>query len=311
MADNTPREGDRSVPPETVAADISATPPNPGVQVPASMGVGLSYKVKVENYFGPLDLLLHLVKESEVDITRIALARIAEQYIAYIHAMQKLDLEVAGEFLVMASQLLLMKSRTLAPPPLDSENPDDAEEEQDVDNSLELIKKLLDYKRFKDRGRALDRAWEERSRRSARPRLKIEGAPEPEPEPLRDMELWDLVLLYTKVLKGIRIDAAYNILYREVPIEVWIEKILEMLAAQKQLSFQDLLGGENDRMKTVGMFLAMQTLARDGKVTIVQDAELGDIRVIPIAAAAPVAVPPPAPEPSPPAAAPEPPPTAI
>ncbi len=316
MADKEGREGDRALPPESDTSIPSAAPDapvaNPGVQVPASMGVGLSYKVKVENYFGPLDLLLHLVKESEVDITRIKLASVASQYISYIHAMQKLDLEVAGEFLVMASQLLLMKSRTLAPPPVDGDNPEDAEEEQNVDNSLELIKKLLDYKRFKDRSRALDRCWEERSHKFARPRLKIEGAPEPEPEPLRDMELWDLVLLYTKVLKGIRIDAAYNILYREVPIEVWIEKILEMLASQKQISFRDLLGGETDRMKTVGMFLAMLNLARDGRVTVVQDADLGDIRVIPILNPAPAVEPPLAvtPPPEPPLApppAPEPP----
>jgi segregation and condensation protein A len=273
------------VPPESATSDLAsaqnAAPTAPGVQVPASMGVGLSYKVKVENYFGPLDLLLHLVKENEVDVTRVSLANVAEQYISYLHAMQKLDLEVAGEFLVLASQLLLIKSRTLAPPPPDGEMTEaEAEEEQDVDNSLELIRKLLDYKRFKDRARALDRAFEERSRKFARPRLKIEGAPEPEPEPLRDMELWDLVLLYTKVIKGIRIDSAYNILYREVPLEVWIEKILEIMAAAKNLSFRELLGSDADRAKTVGMFVAMLMLARDGKVAITQDADLDDIRVV-------------------------------
>jgi segregation and condensation protein A len=264
MADKSPREGIPHVPASAEAPPVSALPT-----------AGFGYKVRVENYFGPLDLLLHLVREAEVDVTRISLARVAEQYIAYILAMQRLDIELAGEFLVIASQLLLIKSRTLAPPPLEGE--EGAEEEDEGDASLELIKKLLDYKRFKDRARALDACHEERQRRAGRPRVKVEGAG-PEPEPLRDMELWDLVLLYSRILKGVRLDVAMNILYRDVPLEVFVNHILETLAARRCLSFRELLG-EPDRVRTVGTFLALLQLAREQKVRITQEADLGEIRV--------------------------------
>lgn len=274
MADNTPREGDQ--PPVTSATAETTAPP---ATDPGPVAQGFGFKVRVEHYFGPLDLLLHLVKEAEVDITRITLAGIAEQYIAYLAAMQKLDIELAGEFLVIASQLLLIKSRTLAPPPEGEAAEGEEDEEEAADNSLELIKKLLDYKRFKDRAKALDRMWEERSRRFERPRVKIEGAPEPEPEPLRDMELWDLVLLYSKVIKSVGFTAGIQILYRDVPLEVYFESILQLLAGRRSMDFRELLEGENDRIRTVGTFLAILQLARDGRLSIVQDEDLGTIRI--------------------------------
>lgn len=252
------------------------TAPIDPAPAPAAEGVGFGYKVRVENYFGPLDLLLHLVKESEVDITRISLAQVAEQYIAYIVAMKKLDLELAGEFMAMASQLLLIKSRTIAPPPVDAENAE-GEEELEGDASLELIKKLLDYKRFKDRGRALDRLFEDRSNRFSRPRVKIEG--ETEQEPLRDMDLWGLVLLFSKVSKSVRIDSSIAILYRDVPLEVFFTQVLETLAARQNTTFAELLGIDKDRGRTLGLFLALLQLARDGKLLIHQEADLGDIKV--------------------------------
>jgi segregation and condensation protein A len=236
----------------------------------------LSYKVRVENYFGPLDLLLHLVKEAEVDITRVSLAQIAEQYVAHITAMEKLDLGVAGEFLVVASQLMLIKTRTLVPPEMraDEGEPDPDDEE---DTSVELIRKLLDYKRFKDRARALDRMFAERQGRHGRPRVKIEG--ETEQEPLRNMELWDLVLVYSRLLKSTRLDASMTILYGDIPIEQWMQTIRRALADRESVAFFDLVGAERDRSRVVGTFLAVLQLARDGEVKIFQDADLQDIKL--------------------------------
>ncbi len=243
----------------------------------------LSYKVRVENYFGPLDLLLHLVKEAEVDITRVSLAQVAEQYVAHLTAMKKLDLSVAGEFLVVASQLMLIKTRTLVPPELRAE--DGLEEPEDEeDTSVELIRKLLDYKRFKDRARALDRMFAERCARQGRPRIRLEG--ETEQEPLRDMELWDLVLVYSRLLKSTRLDASMTILYGDIPIEQWMETIRRALAERDSVAFFDLVGSERDRSQVVGTFLAVLQLARDGEVRIVQDADLQDMLLI----AAPQAV---------------------
>ena len=237
----------------------------------------LKYRVRVENYFGPLDLLLHLVKEAEVDVTRVSLAQIAEQYIAHITAMQKLDLAVAGEFLVVASQLMLIKTRLLVPPELRSEEGLEPEDDEG-DSSVELIRKLLDYKRFKDRARALDRLHAERSDRQGRPRLRLEG--ETEQEPLRPMELWDLVLVFSRILKSTRLDVAMTILYEDIPLEAWIETIRRALAERKSVGFYELVGSRTDRPKVVGTFLAMLQLARDQQVKIVQDADLQDIRLV-------------------------------
>jgi len=237
----------------------------------------LSYKVRVENYFGPLDLLLHLVKEAEVDITQVSLAQIAEQYVAHITAMKKLDLGVAGEFLVVASQLMLIKTRTLVPPELRSEDGElDGEDEEDT--SVELIRKLLEYKRFKDRARALDRMFAERSARHGRPRMRLEG--ETEQEPLRNMELWDLVLVYSRLLKSTRLDASMTILYGDIPIEQWMESIRKALMDRGSAAFFDLVGADRDRSRVVGTFLAVLQLARDGELRIVQDADLQDLLLI-------------------------------
>ena len=235
------------------------------------------YKVKLDNYYGPLDLLLHLVKETEVDITAIALARACEQYIQFLSAMERRDIDLSGNFLALASQLLLIKSRTIAPPELTPGAEGEGEEEEEGDTSLELIKKLLDYKRFKDRARMLDLMMTERSQKFGRPRIKLEG--ETEQEPLRNLELWDLVLLYSKALKGTRLDAMMSILYRDVPLEVFIDKILNTLIDKKTTSLHELLGESPDRTSILGTFLALLQLAKIQKVTVEQDVDYGDIRV--------------------------------
>jgi segregation and condensation protein A len=236
------------------------------------------YKVDLDNYYGPLDLLLHLVKETEVDITAIALARACEQYISFLTTMEKLDIDLSGNFLALASQLLLIKSRTIAPPEVATEGEGTGEEEEEEgDASLELIKKLLDYKRFKDRSRALDRMAAERALRFSRPHIRIEG--ETELEPLRNLELWDLVLLYSKAMKGVRLDAMLSILYRDVPLEVFIEKIQSALREKKRTTLSELLGEAPDRTAILGTFLGLLQLAKMQEVTIEQDVDMGDITV--------------------------------
>lgn len=234
------------------------------------------YKVQLDNYYGPLDLLLHLVKETEVDITAIALARACEQYISFLTAMERRDIDLSGNFLTLASQLLLIKSRTIAPPELIPATGEE-EEEEEGDASLELIRKLLDYKRFKDRARGLDERMAERALKVGRPRIKIEG--ETEQEPLRNLELWDLVLLYSKALKGTRLDALMSILYRDVPLEIFIDRILNTLTQKKTTSLSELLGESPDRTSILGTFLALLQLAKIQKVSVTQETAFGDIQV--------------------------------
>lgn len=261
------------------------------------------YKVTLDNYYGPLDLLLHLVKESELDITAVALSRVCEQYIQFLTAMERLDIDLSSGFLTMASQLLLIKSRTLAPPEAAPAEDGEPPPEDEEDASLELIKKLLEYKRFKDRARALDALAQERAARFGRPRIRLEG--ETEHEPLRNLELWDLVLLYSKVIKGTRLEAMMSILYRDVPLELFVEKILQSLASRRRANFSELVGERPDRTQILGTFLALLQLAKAQKVTLEQDVDHGDIRVEAKDAPAPAEPPPdgsagprPAPEPT-------------
>jgi segregation and condensation protein A len=217
------------------------------------------------------------VKETEVDITAIALARACEQYITFLSAMERRDIDLSGNFLTLASQLILIKSRTIAPPELTPGADGEEEEEEEGDASLELIKKLLDYKRFKDRARTLDQMMFQRSLKTGRPRIRLEG--ETEQEPLRNLELWDLVLLYSKALKGTRLDAMMSILYRDVPLEIFIDRILNTLTEKKTTSLSELLGESPDRTSILGTFLALLQLAKIQKVTVTQQTEFGDIQV--------------------------------
>ena len=249
------------------------------------------YKVQLDNYYGPLDLLLHLVKETEVDITAIALARACEQYISFLTAMERRDIDLSGNFLTLASQLLLIKSRTIAPP---EPTPGTEEEEEDEgDASLDLIRKLLDYKRFKDRARMLDDRMAQRALKFGRPHIRIEG--ETEQEPLRNLELWDLVLLYSKALKGTRLDALMSILYRDVPLEIFIDRILNALTQKKTTSLSELLGESPDRTSILGTFLALLQLAKIQKVSVTQEVAFGDIRVEAVDAPPPLLAEPPLP----------------
>lgn len=230
------------------------------------------YRIKLENYYGPLDLLLHLVKESEIDITRVMLAEVAHQYISFIEEMQKIDIDLAGDFLTVASQLLLIKTRSLLP----AEAADDEEEEEE-DTSLELIRRLLEYKIYKDRARALGRRGEEQSRRFGRPRMKIAG--ETEEEPMRDMEIWDLVVLWARLSKAISLDTSINILYHSIPIEVFIDRILGSLQTQKAVTFRQIVEDPNDRVKVIGTFLAMLELMKEQRVDAEQSDAGGDITI--------------------------------
>lgn len=229
------------------------------------------YKVNLDNYYGPLDLLLHLVKETEIDVTRVSLAQVASQYIAFLEELKKLDLELGGEFIAMASQLLLIKSRTLVPPGTAEE-----EEEEEQDPSMELIRKLLEYKIYKDRGREMGRLEADRSLRFGRPAMRFENGPAE--EPLKEMQVWDLVVSFARIAKSVRLDSSIDILYRSVPIEVFIEKILAALRGRDAVAFRELLEDPHDRGKTIGTFLAILELMKEQRVRAEQP-DGGEIRL--------------------------------
>jgi segregation and condensation protein A len=232
-------------------------------------------KVQIENYYGPLDLLLHLVKEAEVDITQIALSRVAEQYVAFLDAMQEMNINLAGEFLVVASQLLLIKSRTILPAPVEEEEEEETEEEA----SLELLRKLLQYKQFKDRARALGDLMDERAQKTGRPRLKLEKGESEKEEPLENIDTWHLVKLWAKLSHSTQLEGGISILYHDVPVEVFMERIVTALREGRKTTFSELMEGKPERGKVIGTFLALLQLSKGQQIQIHQEQRTGEISI--------------------------------
>lgn len=233
-------------------------------------------KVQIDNYYGPLDLLLHLVKETEVDITQITLARVAEQYISFLDAMQEMDIALAGEFLVVASHLLLIKSRTLLPAPVEEE---EEEEETEEEASLELLRKLLQYKQFKDRARMLGERMEERAQKTGRPRLRLEPETPEKEEPLENIDTWHLVKLWAKISRSTTLEGGLSILYHDVPVEVFMERILTAVKEGKKTTFSELLEGKPERGRVIGTFLALLQLTKGQQIQIHQEERTGEISI--------------------------------
>lgn len=231
----------------------------------------VDYKVRLETYYGPLDLLLHLIREQELDILNIPIARVAEQYVKYLELMEKLDINVAGEFLVMATTLMEIKSRTLAPRSVEEE------EEDEGDPRLELIQQLLQYKRYKDLGREFSRLADARERMFGRPKLRLE-VPAGEEEEV-ELSAFDLAATWARISKATRIDGLEKILYDDVPLEQVIESMFEAVRAKGELTFRELVPDRTNPLKTVSHFLATLELAKQQKVTLEQTEDFADIRI--------------------------------
>lgn len=229
------------------------------------------YKVRLENFYGPLDLLLHLVKESEVEIAEIPIALVAHQYVHYIEMMQKLDINLAGEFLVMASTLMEIKARMLLPRPEEGE-------EEELDPRMDLVKKLLEYKRFKDLAAGFVPLAERQSRRWARPPLPPPPTENPE-ETEVELALYDLAAAFGRISQQTLLDVPASIYYDDVPIEKVMAALLERLAAAGSGRFSELVGDTANRMRVVAGFLAVLELARQRRIKVDQDLEFGEIRI--------------------------------
>lgn len=236
------------------------------------------YRVQFEVFEGPLDLLLHLVKKQEVDIYQVNLTQIANEFIEYLNQMRNLDLEVAGEFVVMAATLIYIKSRELLPKDQQVAAP---EEEQDTDDPrFELIRRLVEYKKFKDAAAQLQvREVEQENIYSRRPgRIDLE---EPEaPAARTPASLFDLVNAVSTILKryGSREDV------REIHADPWtvsekIEEVRNWISTRERFKFSELFGAARNRVEVVCTFLAVLELTRMKQIICVQLEEFGEIEV--------------------------------
>jgi segregation and condensation protein A len=233
------------------------------------------YKIKFEVFEGPLDLLLHLIKKEEVDIYEVNLTRLATEFIEYIEVMRLLDLEVAGEFLVMASTLMYIKSRELLPKDLQA--PAD-EEDEGEDPRWELIRQLVAYKKFKDAAAQLQAR--EIAQENIYPHLP--GHPEmPAPAGRKpEVSLFDLIHAIQSVLK--RIGKREDL--REIFEDKWtvsekIEYLLKLTAEQAVLKFSDFFARATSRSEVICTFLALLELIRLKQLVCTQPEDFGEIEI--------------------------------
>jgi segregation and condensation protein A len=233
------------------------------------------YKVQFEVFEGPLDLLLYLVKKEEVDIYEVNLTKIATQFIEYIELMRQLDLEVAGEFLVMASTLMYIKSRELLPVHQQVEAEDEEEEE---DPRWELIRQLVEYKKFKDVAAQLQKreAEQENVFPHLPGQLEFESAKPPRPE----VSLFDLIHAISSVLKRFQQrDEPRDIFEDKWTVSEKIELLRELIAGKGVLKFSELFQQSASRMEVVVTFLALLELIRLKQIVVSQRAPFSEIEI--------------------------------
>jgi segregation and condensation protein A len=230
----------------------------------------MDYRVDLPVFRGPLDLLLYLVKRNEVDICDIPIARIAEQFSAYLAVIQLIDVEQAGDFLVMASTLMEIKSRLVLP-----RGEESGEEEEDP--RLELVRQLIQYKKYKDAAALLEAQAERQSYRLPRQGLPVEAGPDPAQQPLRAVELWDLVSAFGRLMRETLALQPQQIVVDQTPQHVYMEQIVQRLEQDARLPFSALFTPPYTRGRLVGLFLAVLELSRRFRVAADQPEAFGDI----------------------------------
>lgn len=235
----------------------------------------MSFRVDLDIFRGPLDLLLYLVRKHEVDIVEIPIAAIAGQFVEYLEVLQQLDVNAAGDFLEMASTLAEIKSRMVLP------RGGEVEEELD-DPRQDLVRRLLEYKQFRDAASILEersRSWQERF-----PRLGRDLPPRERnlaDEPIHELELWDLVSAFGRLIRESQDTPASNIVYDDTPIHVYMSQIQERLAGRGRIAFSELFLNNMHKSKLIGIFLAVLELMRHHGVRAEQNATFGEIEILP------------------------------
>jgi segregation and condensation protein A len=234
----------------------------------------LEYRVNLDVYNGPMDLLLYLIRREEVDIHDIPVARITEQYLAHVERLQQIEPDMAGEFLVLAATLLEIKTRMLLPAPAAQDGADGLA----IDPRAELVRQLLQYKAFKDAATELQDAADGRAARFSRPPANTPDA-DPAAVDLENVQVWDLVEAFSKILESIgHRPTHHEVIYDDTPLELLQEDLLDRLEHEGPLRFSEIFAGRS-RGEMVGLFLALLELVRLGKVVATQEAAFGEIHV--------------------------------
>lgn len=234
------------------------------------------FSVHLDNFTGPLDLLLHLIRKNEMEITNIPVAEITAQYLAVIDTMQTLNLDVAGEFLLMAATLLHIKSRMLLPQIVE----DNTEADEEEDPRAELVRRLLEYQKYKEAALQFDE----------RPQLNRElyARSAPAPEVVEDGEgefgavgLYDLLQALQGLLRERPEPLIHEITAEQLSVADRVSQILAALQGQQSLAFNELFAGQVNRHEVIVTFLAMLELVKLRLVHLLQSQRFGAIWLTP------------------------------
>jgi segregation and condensation protein A len=236
-----------------------------------------AYKVRLDMFEGPLDLLLHLIHKNELDIKNIPIALITEQYLEYIQVMKDLNLDVAGDYLLMASTLLHIKSRMLLPP---SEN--EEEEEEGEDPREELVRRLLEYQKFKNAAEEIERR--PMLDRNVFIRLAPAEAEKEEPGEGEKIEasLFELIEAFRKVLERAKPEFFHEVQLDRLTVEEKVQEIVSLLQREnRSMAFHLLFSEKASRREIVVTFLAILELVKSRQVRIFQPTLFETIRISP------------------------------
>ena len=224
------------------------------------------YDVHLETYEGPLDLLLSLVRKTDLEIEEIQISEITAEYMAYLDTMKNLDLDVAGDFLVMAATLMQIKAKML--------HPDNEKEAVDADAELDKIKaKLLEYQKYKEVSKILSNKEQQYSQTYYRPHPVID-----EQDYQIEATISDLVKAFQEALRTVP-EEVREIMYKEIPIEVKIREILDLLEGKQYLSFNEIVKLQPSRTAMVVSFMALLELVKNKQIVAKQSQLFEDIRL--------------------------------
>ena len=234
-----------------------------------------NFSIRLPVFEGPLDLLLYLIRRNEIDIYDIPMEKVTRQYIDTIHSMETLDLEVAGEFFVMASTLMYIKSRMLLPPK--DQGPDQDIEEDTTDPRWELVQQLLEYKKFKEAAEQIEELIHQNNDLIARTGSK--DAIKAKERPLKPIESKDVWNTFNQVLRRLSERISTGEIHAEqVTVADRMELVLNRLKETPEFRFSDLFEQTTSLTAIVATFLAILELTRLGELSIYQDEAFADIR---------------------------------
>lgn len=230
----------------------------------------MSYKVRLDVYNGPMDLLLYLVSKEEVEICDIPIARILDQYMEHLDEMRIRSMEVTGEFIIMASKLMLIKSRMLLPR-------EEIDLEEEIDPRDELVQQLIEYKKFKTLSRALEEKGKNRAMMEGRPRL-IDQAGEVE-IPLEEVDIIDLARAFSLILEDTGYGLRSTIIHTDKSVTEHIREIVVVLRSRPDLPFREIFASHKTLDEALGTFIGLLELCRLGIVKLAQNGHGAEIEV--------------------------------